>query len=746
MQVWKQRGEEYRITGGDGWLWTSITRVGNYTPQDTVGLRSVAVKIRTRRLKTAKVSVKSKSCDGAKDLDAMETDDCGDVELDKAAESVKSPDEQAAIEKDSVKEIMGYFSGGQIDKENDSKVEDIMGKTEISEGTETFVGQETSDSSNPKAIKSPSKLSISELDRNISRSSRSTSSFKTLISSTRNWGNFSDRKDADLAKEVFSKMPDKVTEVEIINVSDAMQNRTYYPKVTKPYSKLDSLLERRVKQEEIETKQRHALEQQILWKTKFEEKARLSREGKDTKPKLESLVNGLPQEKPIASQITCYSPLCRQEAGSCYSPICRASSLESAKNKMSTLVLKMEVDGIKEDVLAEANPASLVAEKDLEALGTLVNETVGDVTQKHVKEEPVETEEVSNQAANISLDDEEIDVEGDKETENSSSSAASDKLLNSVSTKSQNQLECREGKTKMAKDSLENDEDASEMPADANPVKSVASNSASASKVDISPEKSNDVPPGIKDAASVAHILSSRSGLTLSQAQLALTQAIIKMSKEDLRAKIPPIRHTQDKFKLPRLIRPGVKQRSKNLKKASLPVCQKFQTPSKRKSIFVLESHELHKLSRCGGLRETPGFNYNCKMNNVGWIYPCPRPYFKTAWRYRTQTLTSLAASGLQLRILWACTRWDDLSVKPPAGGTNTISTETEITTTELLKRRDIGPHGLRSEFLVRKIVVPLGIANQPKGENHFLMNEFLKKLLACFFINSKIAILTKYK
>ena len=44
-QVYKQKGEEYRIWGGDGWLWHSATRVYRYEPQDQCGLRAVAKKI-----------------------------------------------------------------------------------------------------------------------------------------------------------------------------------------------------------------------------------------------------------------------------------------------------------------------------------------------------------------------------------------------------------------------------------------------------------------------------------------------------------------------------------------------------------------------------------------------------------------------------------------------------------------------------------------------------------------------------
>uniref|UniRef100_A0A0L8FKB1 Uncharacterized protein n=2 Tax=Octopus bimaculoides TaxID=37653 RepID=A0A0L8FKB1_OCTBM len=215
--------------------------------------------------------------------------------------------------------------------------------------------------------------------------------------------------------------------------------------------------------------------------------------------------------------------------------------------------------------------------------------------------------------------------------------------------------------------------------------------------------------------STVAQLLTAKPAVApaLTPAQIAARQALAAMTVDELKAKMPPIRTTKDKFRLPKFSKIG--KRTKMLRKSSLPVCQKFQTPSKSKSIFVLESHELKRLARKGGNMEASGFNYNCKMNNVNWIYQCPRPSFKSAWRYRTQTLKSLAAAGLQLRILWVCLRWDDMSVKTPAGGTNTVSTETEITTTELLKRRDIGPYGLRSEFLVRKIVVPIGLPSQQR-------------------------------
>lgn len=41
--------------------------------------------------------------------------------------------------------------------------------------------------------------------------------------------------------------------------------------------------------------------------------------------------------------------------------------------------------------------------------------------------------------------------------------------------------------------------------------------------------------------------------------------------------------------------------------------------------------------------------------------------YDWVAFRYRLQTVRSLAGVSLMLRLLWACLRWDDMAVKPSA-------------------------------------------------------------------------------
>nr|XP_019939674.1 PREDICTED: nucleosome-remodeling factor subunit BPTF isoform X3 [Paralichthys olivaceus] len=152
----------------------------------------------------------------------------------------------------------------------------------------------------------------------------------------------------------------------------------------------------------------------------------------------------------------------------------------------------------------------------------------------------------------------------------------------------------------------------------------------------------------------------------------------------------------------------------------ALPSYRKFVTKSNRKSIFVLPHDNLKVLARRGGFREVPVFSYNAKPALDIWPYPSPRPTFGITWRYRLQTVKSLAGVSLMLRLLWASLRWDDMAVKPSAaiGTTRTETSDTEITTTEIIKRRDVGPYGLRSEYCIRKIICPLGVPETPK-ETH---------------------------
>lgn len=457
-----------------------------------------------------------------------------------------------------------------------------------------------------------------------------------------------------------SSLPPKA-DVDLINVSKGMNERTYYQKVTKPYAKLDSLLVKRLKQEEIEIKQRQALQQQINWKLKSQiksESAPLSKSIKQEEVKTEEskpFTDTTPSEEtPDLPSHPCYSYLCRSEEGSCYSCLCMQKQSQD------------------------------------EAMLNLAGNNQQNSSDAEMDEEEEEDDE----------EEEDVDVEGDGKLSPQKTAQVKDEKVDIKKEVEEQDMETSEADQKSIKPEPEAK---SVIP---KPTGSTASTEV-VTKVTTS------------SSSAVVQMLAQKSGAKtnqMTQAQMALRQAIDKMSVEELRSKMPPIRTSKEPIKLVKFAKLG--QRIPAKKKATLPSCHKFLTPSGKKTLFALEKFELRKLSRKGGKCETKAFNYNCKMNNVNWIYPCPRPVFKTAWRYRTQTCRSYGAVGSQLRILWACLRWDDLAVKPPAGGTNTISTETEITTKELLKRRDVGPHNLRSEFLVRKIVVPLGVPSQPKGKN----------------------------
>ena len=76
----------------------------------------------------------------------------------------------------------------------------------------------------------------------------------------------------------------------------------------------------------------------------------------------------------------------------------------------------------------------------------------------------------------------------------------------------------------------------------------------------------------------------------------------------------------------------------------------------------------------------------------------------------RTASMNSIHAVAMQLRILWMCVKWDDMSTKPPAlyDGKNQVTTDTEIITTEIRKHRNIGRYSEITQYWQRKISIPL--------------------------------------
>lgn len=74
--------------------------------------------------------------------------------------------------------------------------------------------------------------------------------------------------------------------------------------------------------------------------------------------------------------------------------------------------------------------------------------------------------------------------------------------------------------------------------------------------------------------------------------------------------------------------------KSKKLRSGTaLPSYRKFVTKSSKKSIFILPNDDLKRLARRAAIREVPIFNYTAKPALDIWPYPSPRPTFGITWR-----------------------------------------------------------------------------------------------------------------
>lgn len=156
----------------------------------------------------------------------------------------------------------------------------------------------------------------------------------------------------------------------------------------------------------------------------------------------------------------------------------------------------------------------------------------------------------------------------------------------------------------------------------------------------------------------------------------------------------------------------GVKKRKAPVK---YPMMSTYMTKSKKRTIFVLADHELRHLARRSAQGYVQGFHHGSKNNPAAWLYPSARPLFKTCWFYRTSGLHSLSAAALQIRILWACLRWDDMAIRSGSAGMsvdgkNQQTTETEIITTDILKHRHVGRFLERTQYFQRRVVIPLDV------------------------------------
>ena len=737
------------MSGGQGWIWISNNKRARPVDMHNVGLRAVAKKLQARKRRVQ---------------EEMSDDDPGVVVIEKPGENENAKTEEVKEEKmdisDNVqmanevkvesedKDIMktdidmkeeivvensGIDSGLDVKEEvigdssvkeevetgetsmevdvknevkDESEAEDNV-KNEITEkiydSKETVVKTEESDKvdTDVKVEQKDTKTEESVMERPTDIDVETVSPRKVLsCKAVKSQGN------VNLVKHnlsTFSLLTDKA-DIDLIDVSESISLHTYYPKISKPYAKLDNLLERRLRMNEAEKRQREGIEQQIQWKLKLE----AASNDKDKTASPEKKIISLPvSEKVEAADKIMPKPYVKYE---CYSPLCKIGDVLGGECYSAQCRYYTDLEG---DLDEEEDN-----DDDAESVAMEIDDDEDD--GKLPESESVKVEPNTVKGEKSSTEDEEVDVTGDHDDKTNEDLKASNDTDSQDSAVTANQNSNNVNSIKQKATVMHVTKTGTDVQISS---KGEGSNESKTKSDTKEPNIFGSPTSGVKKTTTIsipgnlAQLIAAKSGttLTMSQAQQLIKESLEKMSVEDLRAKVPPERKTSDKIKLLRMSKLGAKRKA--AKKTSLPIAHKFKSPSGTKSLFILEKWETKKLARKCGRVEISAFKYDCKMNNVNWPYPCPRPLFKTAFRYRMQTVKSLAGAAVGLRILWACVRWDDMATKAPAGGTNTISTETEITTTELLKRRDVGPFNLRSEFLVRKIVVPLGVPQQPKGE-----------------------------
>lgn len=495
-------------------------------------------------------------------------------------------------------------------------------------------------------------------------------------------------KDVDEDVDIDDANGSMQLEMENFDISQALLSRSHYSRITKPYSRLEHLLDRRLKLAELEQKQKtifeHIVKQYHSQKTGKKEEPVISTQPSESVDSsgVDSVFPSQRTVKEASHEATSNSTATKGVGrGCCYSSVCwsrDAGNVQSLNNCYSSLCQYFGAQT--SSILANELPAGL----------GLANGNMGDAES--------EEEEGSNNDE-VCLDHEDKEDGLPHEQSNDNTPVYEDLM------RIRNQIAGAQG--------VENTEST-------NGSKEVLESGG----VKNAPRKetisSQNISAGFSDGGAVLSLTSF-----FHDGKLHVTAEVIKqlearlsrMGKTEL-----PVVLTKRGPGRPSKAAPNVRSFGL-LKKGAIPSIHRYLTPSKKSSLFVLRKHFLRSLARREGKCETPGFNYACKMSNVNWPYPCPRPYFKTAWEFRTMMMHNIPAVATQLRVFWACIRWDDLSTKVPPSGANTITTETDITTTKLLKRRDIGPFGLRSEFLVRKIVIPISVPSQPRGMSELCLS-----------------------
>ncbi|XP_026669711.1 nucleosome-remodeling factor subunit NURF301 isoform X4 [Ceratina calcarata] len=674
-QVWKQKGEEYRVHGQGGWLWISASRRYRFADMSKLGLRNGPQKI----------MVQIKDQEGLKIL-ALDPPTYEFLMKEYCPSKKEENQTNVKVKEEIKEEESSKDTSTNVPVKQECKEEKDV-KTEANEENQSNTGtvaktEETATKTESESIKQETKMNLSFL-----------------------------------AGMKIEKVYTPIKEFEEIDITKALttNGRLHYPKIAKK-TRIDDFLARRTHLKLLEErrllqseKSKELLSQSTNQKVDGDSEVDVeNNEESDTDGGDNSLQNILAGKQPKATtemlaavgkriqqvktqygniikltkNTSCYSRYCNMTAqpgkitittqsltSTCYSPIC----MQKAKLKLDLVALLRKANTLNNNQTTSNSSTSVNATQTPKTCSKTDSDEARDAIRKDlesaVKSATHCTEETP--ATNVNLSSppsKKLRVESNASADEANSSKA-----DAVTTITQET-------TKTVTDD----------------VQSVQENATS--------QNSSETKASLGQKTTM---IVNRRGRTVQRCVMA------KELNADGSERVYSTVSTDGKIYLKK-VAISLADRKKKRTPVKYPLCSTFCTKNKHRSILLLPQHELRKLARVGGRTPVQGFHHIAKANMSVWPYPCPRPLFKTCWLYRTVGIKSLAAAALQLRILWACLRWDDMAAKPlSTDGKHQITTDTEIMSLEILRHRHVGQFLDKTQYLRRKVVIPLELPKQ---------------------------------
>lgn len=689
-QVWKQKGEEYRVHGQGGWLWVSASRRYKCSDMLKLGLR----------IGPQKIMVQIKDQEGLKILaldpptyDFLIKEYCSSKKEENNTD-IKIKEEESSVDTSDDTCIKQEYKEEDIKKE---PIEDKQSKMEV----------DTKNTEEKTVIKTESQSIKQETKMNLSF----------------------------LAGMKIEKVYTPIKEFEEIDITKALttNGRLHYPKIAKK-TRIDDFLARRThlklleERRLLQSEKSKELNQSTNQKADGDSEIDIeNNEESDTDGADNSLHSILTGKQPktistsaremltvIGKRIqhvkaqyaqimrfskngSCYSRYCNMTAppgkittttqsltSTCYSPIC----LQKARLKLDLIALLRKANALNNNQstsnlsvgatsvqLPQTSSKADGSDEARDAIRKDLESAVASAT--HCTEETPATNVVKDIATPpVKRIKVELNAGNDANSGNVVTTTTNNVVTTTTVTTTQQTIKTVDGI-----------------------VQSMQERTSSQNSVTFSSE--------VKTSTGQKTMIINRRGRTVQRSTMA------KELNADGTERIYSTTSTEGKVYLKK-VAISLADRKKKRTPVKYPLCSTFCTKNKHRSILLLPQHELRKLARVGGRIQVQGFHHMAKANMSVWPYPCPRPLFKTCWLYRTVGIKSLAAAALQLRILWACLRWDDMAAKPlSTDGKHQITTDTEIMSLEILKHRHVGQFLDKTQYLRRKVVIPLELPKQ---------------------------------